>query len=75
VKAAEAIDANNPNYHNLEGQVLIRMGRTKEGQEELAAATTLLNASRERRQNELLGGDLPHPELSSEPKLNNSPRN
>jgi hypothetical protein len=52
----------------LKGQVLIRMGRAKEGQDELAAATALLNASRERRQNELLGGDLPQPELSSEPK-------
>jgi tetratricopeptide (TPR) repeat protein len=68
VKSAEKIDANNPNYHNLEGQILIRMGRTKEGQEALAAATALLNASRERRHNELLGGELPQPELSSEPK-------
>ena len=67
-KSAEKIDANNPNYHNLAGQILIRLGRAKEGQEELATATSLLNASRERRQNELLGGDLPQPELSSEPK-------
>jgi tetratricopeptide (TPR) repeat protein len=68
VKSAEKIDATNPNYHNLEGQILLRLGRTKEGQEELATATSLLNASRERRQNELIGGDLPQPELSSEPK-------
>ena len=68
VKAAGAIDPNNPNFHNLKGQILIRLGHTKEGQEELEAATALLNASRERRQNELLGGDLPQPELSSEPK-------
>jgi tetratricopeptide (TPR) repeat protein len=68
VNSAEKIDSNNPNYRNLKGQILIRMGRAKEGQEELAEATTLMNASRERRQNELLGGDLPQPELSSEPK-------
>ena len=68
VKAAQEIDAENPNYRNLKGQILIRLGRLKEGQQELAAATALLNASRERRQNELLGGDLPQPELSSEPK-------
>jgi tetratricopeptide (TPR) repeat protein len=68
VQAAEKIDASNPNYHNLQGQILLRMGRTKDGREELATATTLLNASRERRQNELLGGELPQPELSSEPK-------
>jgi tetratricopeptide (TPR) repeat protein len=73
VKAAEKIDPNNPNYHNLKGQILIRMGRAKEGQEELASATALLNASRERRQNELLGGDLPQPELSTEPKSEKSP--
>lgn len=50
------------------GQILIRLGRAKEGQQELAQATDLLNASRQRRQNELLGGELPQPELSSEPK-------
>jgi tetratricopeptide (TPR) repeat protein len=31
VKAAEKIDANNPNHHNLEGQILIRMGAHERG--------------------------------------------
>jgi hypothetical protein len=45
------------------------LGKTTEAQAELAAATKLLNASRERRHNELNEGELPQPELSAEPKV------
>jgi tetratricopeptide (TPR) repeat protein len=69
VDSALQSDADNPNYHNLKGQVLMRLGRTQEARAELAAATGLLNASRERRHNELNEGALPTPELSAEPKV------
>ena len=66
--SALRMDANNANYHNLKGQILMRLGRTQEAQKELVAATDLLNASRERRHNELNEADLPQPELTAEPK-------
>ncbi len=65
---AVKIDPDNPNYHNLKGQILLREGHTQDGQTELATATSLLNASRARRQSELSGEDLPQPELTAEPK-------
>ena len=68
IDSAGKIDPENPNYHNLKGQILLRLGRTKEGQAELDSATRLLNASRARRQNELSGETLPQPELTTEPK-------
>ena len=66
--SALRMDADNANYHNLRGQVLARLGRTQEAQKEMVAATGLLNASRERRHNELNEGALPQPELTAEPK-------
>ena len=68
VDSAIKIDPDNPNYHNLKGQILLREGHTQDGQTELAAATSLLNASRARRQSELSGEALPQPELTAEPK-------
>jgi tetratricopeptide (TPR) repeat protein len=68
IDSAQKIDQDNPNYHNLKGQILLRLGRTKEGQAELDSATRLLNASRARRQSELSGEALPQPELTAEPK-------
>jgi Tfp pilus assembly protein PilF len=69
VDAALRLDGDNANYHNLKGQILMRLGKGEEAQKELAAATALLNASRERRHNELTEGALPSPELSVEPKV------
>jgi tetratricopeptide (TPR) repeat protein len=68
IDSAIKIDGDNPNYHNLKGQILLRQGHTQDGQAELAAATRLLNASRARRQTELSGEALPQPELTAEPK-------
>jgi Tfp pilus assembly protein PilF len=68
IDAAVKIDPDNPNYHNLKGQILLREGHTQDGQTELAAATSLLNSSRARRQSELSGEALPQPELTAEPK-------
>ena len=68
VDAALRTDAENANYHNLKGQILLRLGKTVEAQAELQEATKLLNASRERRHNELNEGALPSPELTTEPK-------
>ena len=68
IDSAIKIDPDNPNYHNSKGQILLRQGRTHDGQAELAAATSLLNASRARRQTELSGEALPQPELTAEPK-------
>jgi Flp pilus assembly protein TadD len=67
--SALRMDANNANYHNLKGQILMRLGRTEEAQKELLTATDLLNASRERRHSELNQGDLPQPELTAEPRV------
>jgi tetratricopeptide (TPR) repeat protein len=69
VDAALRMDADNPNYHNLKGQILMRLVKAEEAQKELQTATALLNASRERRHNELNEGALPSPELSVEPKV------
>ena len=68
INSAVEIDPNNPNYHNLKGQILLRMGHTQDGHAEFATATRLLNASRARRQSELSGETLPQPELAAEPK-------
>jgi Tfp pilus assembly protein PilF len=69
VDAALRMDVNNANLHNLKGQILMRMGKTVEAQAELQTATKLLNASRERRHNELNEGALPQPELTAEPNV------
>ena len=69
INSADKIDFDNSNYHNLTGQILLRLGRTKEGQAELQKATQLLEASRERRHNEMNEGALPQPELTAEPKV------
>ena len=68
IASALTIEPDNPNYHNLKGQILLRVGRSKEGQAELDTATRLLNASRARRQSELSGEALPQPELTAEPR-------
>jgi tetratricopeptide (TPR) repeat protein len=68
IDSAIKIDEDNPNYHNLKGQILLRQGHTQGGHTELAVATRLLNASRARRQSELSGEALPEPELTAEPK-------
>ena len=68
INSADKIDPDNSNYHNLKGQILIRLGRAKEAQAELQKATQLLEASRERRHNEMNQGPLPQPELTTEPK-------
>ncbi|MGA8022785.1 MAG: tetratricopeptide repeat protein [Candidatus Acidiferrales bacterium] len=69
VNSAAKIDPDNSSYRNLKGQILIRLGRAKEGQAELQQATQLLEASRQRRHNEMSQGPLPQPELSAEPKV------
>jgi tetratricopeptide (TPR) repeat protein len=69
IDSADKIDPDNSNYRNLKGQILIRLGRTKEGQAELQKATQLLEASRERRHDEMNEGALPQPELTAEPKV------
>ena len=69
INLADKIDPDNSNYHNLKGQILIRLGRAKEGQAELQRATQLLEASRERRHSEMNEGTLPQPELTAEPRV------
>jgi tetratricopeptide (TPR) repeat protein len=62
------LDSNNAGARYLRGQVLLRMGREKEGREELAAATKMLNDQREARHKELEGDPVPSPELAKEPQ-------
>ncbi len=62
------IDNDNAGGHYLRGQVLLRMGREKEGRKELAAATQMLNNRRATRRKELEGEAVPSPELAREPE-------
>ena len=62
------LDAGNAGARYLRGQVLVRMGREKEGRAELAAATRMLNQQRAARQKELEGPEVPSPELAREPQ-------
>ena len=60
------LDSGNASARYLRGQVLVRMGRDKEGRLELAAATKMLNEQRAARQMEL--EQAPSPELAREPE-------
>jgi tetratricopeptide (TPR) repeat protein len=62
------LDSGNAGARYLRGQVLVRMGREKEGREELASATKMLNEKREARHKELEGETVPSPELAREPE-------
>jgi tetratricopeptide (TPR) repeat protein len=62
------LDKNNAGSRYLRGQVLLRMGHTKEGGEELAVATRMLNDRRATRHSELEGETVPSPELAREPE-------
>ena len=62
------LDSGNASARYLRGQVLVRMGREKEGREELAAATKMLNQQRAARHKELEGETVPSPELAREPE-------
>jgi len=62
------LESGNASARYLRGQVLVRMGREKEGRLELAAATKMLNQQRAARQKELEGESVPSPELAREPE-------
>jgi tetratricopeptide (TPR) repeat protein len=62
------LDSGNAAARYLRGQVLVRMGREKEGREELASATKILNQQRAARHQELEGETVPSPELAREPE-------
>ena len=62
------LDSGNASARYLRGQVLMRMGREKEGREELASATKMLNEQRAARHKELEGETVPSPELAREPE-------
>lgn len=62
------LDSGNASARYLRGQVLVRMGREKEGREELASATKMLNEQRAARHKELEGETVPSPELAREPQ-------
>jgi tetratricopeptide (TPR) repeat protein len=59
------LDHGNASARYLRGQVLVRMGRERDGREELAEATKLINQQRTARQKEL---EAPSPELTREPE-------
>jgi tetratricopeptide (TPR) repeat protein len=62
------LDKQNASARYLRGQVLLRLGRQKEGREELAVATKMLNEQRAARHKELEGEPVPSPELTREPQ-------
>ena len=62
------LDSGHASALYLRGQVLVHMGREKEGREQLAAATKMLNEQRAARHKELEGDTVPSPELAREPE-------
>jgi tetratricopeptide (TPR) repeat protein len=62
------LDSGNASARYLRGQVLVRMGREREGRAELATATKMLNQQRSARQKDLEEGPAPSPELAREPE-------
>jgi hypothetical protein len=62
------LDSGNASARYLRGQVLVRMGREKDGRTELAVATKMLNDQRAVRRKELEGERAPSPELAREPE-------
>jgi tetratricopeptide (TPR) repeat protein len=62
------IDKENAPFRYLRGQVLLMMGREKEGRAELAIATKLLNDQRTARHKELEGETVLSPVLAREPQ-------
>jgi tetratricopeptide (TPR) repeat protein len=62
------LESENAGARYLRGQVLVRMGREREGREELASATKMLNEQRAARHKELEGETVPSPELAREPE-------
>jgi len=63
-----ALDSSYANARYLRGQVLLHMGRAKQGREELALATKMLNEQRAARHKQLEGETVPSPELAREPQ-------
>lgn len=59
-----ALDSGNAAARYVRGQVLVRMGCDKEGREELARATKMLNEQRAARHRELEGETVPSPEVA-----------
>jgi tetratricopeptide (TPR) repeat protein len=62
------LDSGNASARYLRGQVLMRMGREKEGREELASVAKILNEQRASRHKQLEGETVPSPELAREPE-------
>ncbi len=62
------LDKDNARARYLRGQVLLRMGREKEGRDELAVATRMLDERRAARHKELEGETVSSPELAREPQ-------
>ena len=62
------LDRANASARYLRGQVLVHMGREKEGRVDLATATRMLNQQRSARQKELETPAAPSPELAREPQ-------
>jgi tetratricopeptide (TPR) repeat protein len=63
-----AMDDRNAAARYMRGQVLLRLGREKDGRQELAQATKMLNEQREARHQELEGETVPSPEVAREPQ-------
>src|SRR5260370_9650008 len=62
------LDCGNASARYLRGQVLMRMGREKQGRAELTSATKMLNEQRAARHKEVEGKTEPSPELPREPE-------
>jgi Flp pilus assembly protein TadD len=64
LEVAEKQEPENSSIHYLKGQVLLRLGRQKEGREELAASNKLMAARREEQRRRVESQEnIPDPEL------------
>ena len=65
--SAVKLAPDNQNVHFARGQVLLRLGRTEEGKQELVVAQRLINSSLNRDRAKMQDVPVPNPELAQQP--------
>jgi tetratricopeptide (TPR) repeat protein len=68
IDVAKKLSPESESVYYVHGQILQRLGRTQEAKKEMEKFTTMSNASREKRHQELESGPVPDPELAQEPQ-------
>jgi len=68
IDAAKKLHPESESVYYVRGQVLQRLGRTREAKAEMQKFTEMSNAAREKRHQELEAAPVPDPELTREPQ-------